>query len=426
MHTPHVFRQGQLYRLEAGREEGDNNYIDVKGLGSVVLHLTGEDGSDVKITLSKCFYLPKLSRNLLSVRCLREKGVKSDLSTYIDRAVIHKGCMRVKSEENLINKLYMFKTKRINTPTESAYIGVSSKPISLWHMRCGHLGYQNIARLVSRGKAHGLQVPKLDLTDFPVCDVCQRSNQQRASFKDTHTRHATRVNELIYTDVKGAIEVPSFGGKLYVLVFVDDFSGFVTTYLLENKSEALDRFKEYVIAAETKHNRPVQSVNSDNGGEFISSEWIRYCNDKGIYRRPTSPYTPEQNGSAEVRFKVLFRKVRALLIGAQLPKQFWGEALLTATVLNNISPLRRANVTPYERWHGKEPDYSNLRVFGSLAYTYVTETHSKRLQMTAIPGKRKTLDNRSIRGIFVGRYEGVARTSLRYQQDSYYLSCNVR
>jgi len=43
---------------------------------------------------------------------------------------------------------------------------------------------------------------------------------------------------------------------------------------------------------------------------------------KGI---ETNPYSPEQNGSAEVRFRVLFRKVRALLIDAQLPKQYWGK-----------------------------------------------------------------------------------------------------
>jgi transposase InsO family protein len=385
---------------------GNNKYVAVEGIGAAVLNFTGEDGKNVKMTLSKCFYLPAMTRNLLSVRCLREKGVLSDFGTFVDRAVIHKDRMRIKSMENTFNKLYVFKTSTINTPAESAYIGVGSQSMELWHSRCGHLSYQNIAKLVSRGRARGLRVAKRDLVDFPVCDVCERSNQQRASFKRTYTQHATQVNELVYTDIKGPVEVPTFSGKRYVLVFVDDFSGFVTTYLLAHKSEALTRFKEYVVAAETKHNLPVRGVNSDNGGEFISPAWTAYCKSKGIHCRGTTTYTPEQNGSAEVRFRVLFRKVRTLLIGAQLPKQFWGEALLTATLLNNISPLRRADITPYERWHGKEADYSNLRVFGSLAYTYVTPTHPKRLELTAVPGKRKTLDNRGIRGIFVGYAEG--------------------
>ncbi|GMF23507.1 unnamed protein product [Phytophthora fragariaefolia] len=264
--------------------------------------------------------------------------------------------------------------------------------MQLWHSRCGHLGYQNIAKLVSRGRAHGLHGLKRDLAEIPVCDACERSNLQRASFKRTYTQHATQVNELVYTDIKGPIEVPTFSNKCYVLVFVDDYSGFVTTFLLARKSESLAPFKEYVVAAETKHNVPVQAVNSDNGGKFISPDWIAYNTSKGIHVRSTTPYTPEQNGSAEVRFRVLFRKVRALLIGAQLPKQFWGEARLTATLLNNISPLRRAEVTPYELWHRKESDYSNLRVFG-ISSVHLRHTNTFKATQANLHS-RKTEDTR--------------------------------
>jgi hypothetical protein len=147
--------------------------------------------------------------------------------------------MRVESEENAANRLYVFKTTNFNTSPETDYIAVGTKPISLWHLRCGLLGYPNLATLVSRGRALGLQIAKRVLADFPVCDVCERSDQQRASFKNTFTRHASQVNELFFTDIKGPIEVPSVGQKRRALVFVDDFSGFVTTHLLVHKSEAL-------------------------------------------------------------------------------------------------------------------------------------------------------------------------------------------
>ncbi|OWZ13148.1 Gag-pol Polyprotein [Phytophthora megakarya] len=41
-------------------------------------------------------------------------------------------------------------------------------------------------------------------------------------------------------------------------------------------------------------------------------------------------------------------------------------------------------------------------VLGSIAYTYTTETYAKSLQATATPGRRKPLNNRSLRGVFVG------------------------
>ncbi|OWZ06506.1 LOW QUALITY PROTEIN: Integrase, catalytic core protein [Phytophthora megakarya] len=172
----------------------------------------------------------------------------------------------------------------------------------------------------------------------------------------TNIEHAKQVNGLVFTDLKGAIEVDSFGRKRYVHLIVDDWSGYITVSLLRHKSEALQRFQEYVAQAENNHGRGIIAVNPDNEGEFISPAWIAYCNKKGIVRRTTTPRTPEQNGSAEVRFRVLFRKVRSMLIAAQLPKQFWGEAVHASVYVANRSPLQRSEVTPFERWHEPIPE----------------------------------------------------------------------
>ena len=43
----------------------------------------------------------------------------------------------------------------------------------------------------------------------------------------------------------------------------------------------------------------------------------------------------------------------------------------------------KENETPYERWYGKKPDVSHLRVFGCVAYAHVPE------------GERRKLDNKS-------------------------------
>lgn len=43
----------------------------------------------------------------------------------------------------------------------------------------------------------------------------------------------------MYTDVKGPIEVPTFGGKRYVQVIVNDCSGFITAHLMASKNETV-------------------------------------------------------------------------------------------------------------------------------------------------------------------------------------------
>ncbi|PKI57103.1 hypothetical protein CRG98_022497 [Punica granatum] len=62
---------------------------------------------------------------------------------------------------------------------------------------------------------------------------------------------------------------------------------------------------------------------------------------------------------------------------ASLPTRFWGECVSTAIHLINITPTPiLGNNSPHEVLFGKPPNYSNLRVFGSLCYAH-TRTKDK-------------------------------------------------
>ena len=83
--------------------------------------------------------------------------------------------------------------------------------------------------------------------------------------------------------------------------------------------------------------------------------------------------------------------VRAMLHHGKLPLCLWAEAVSTAVYLRNRSPTSSfKGVTPYERWYGLKPDVEHLRIFGCSV-------------MVHIPGeKRRKLDKKSFKGIFVG------------------------
>jgi hypothetical protein len=102
---------------------------------------------------------------------------------------------------------------------------------------------------------------------------------------------------------------------------------------------------------------------------------------------------------AEVRFRILFAKVRTMLIDASLPKQFWTFAFRVAVYTYNRTLCQTTNCTPFELWLDYPPDVSNLRWFGCLCYALVPNTIN---MATGNQQKRKKLDVRSIRGIFVG------------------------
>lgn len=54
-----------------------------------------------------------------------------------------------------------------------------------------------------------------------------------------------------------------------------------------------------------------------------------------------------------------------MLHDSSLPSFLWGEAVRHATYLKNRSPTRALDgKTPYEVFHGKKPDISNLHPWG--------------------------------------------------------------
>jgi transposase InsO family protein len=80
-----------------------------------------------------------------------------------------------------------------------------------------------------------------------------------------------------------------------------------------------------------------QCVRTDNGGEFMG-DFKRYCISNGIRHERSVPKTPQHNGVAERMNRTIVERVRTMLSHAKLPKSFWGETLMTAVDLINLSP----------------------------------------------------------------------------------------
>lgn len=163
--------------------------------------------------------------------------------------------------------------------------------------------------------------------------------------------------------------------------------------MLKTKDEAFGRFRDWLVATENKCENKLKHLRTDNGLEFVSSEFNDFCKARGITRHMTVKHTPQQNGVAERMNRTLLERVRCMLISAGLPKTFWGEAISTAAYLINRSPSSAIDLkTPAEKWYGKPADYKNLRVFGCQAYAHI---------------KQDKLEPRALKCIFIGYPEGV-------------------
>ena len=140
------------------------------------------------------------------------------------------------------------------------------------------------------------------------------------------------------------------------------------------------KFVEWKALVEKSTSKRLKVLRSDNGGEYLSSEFRDYLSREGIRHELTIPKTPQQNGVAERMNRTLVESVRSMLIDAHLPHKFWAEALSTAVYLRNRSPTKAVeDKTPYEAWSGGRPNVKHLRVFGCIAYAHVPKDERKKL-----------------------------------------------
>ena len=82
----------------------------------------------------------------------------------------------------------------------------------------------------------------------------------------------------------GPIEVQSYKGDRYIMLFVDDYSRMMIVMFLKQKSDAFQMFKWYLVRVEKETRKSLKFLRSDRGGEFTSREFEEFCNDKGIKR----------------------------------------------------------------------------------------------------------------------------------------------
>ena len=116
----------------------------------------------------------------------------------------------------------------------------------------------------------------------------------------------------------------------------------------------------------------IKTLQTDNGGEYVSTYFTRYLKSRGIHHQMTIPYTPEQNGVAERTNRTIVEKAHCMLHAREMQPHFWAEAVSTAVYLKNRSPTKAlSNITPEEAWTGKKPSIAHLRSFGCKAYMHV-------------------------------------------------------
>ncbi|KAL4036909.1 hypothetical protein IC575_000487 [Cucumis melo] len=360
---------------------GNGDYISVKGKGTIAI-------ASCKGTkhIQDVLFVPDINQNLLSVGQLIEKGFKVTFE--------NEYCLIKDAANQDIFKVKMKgKSFSLNPLEEEQSVLLSKKMKRLWQK----------SRSLSSSR---LQLTELAL-DFPKlseeissCKACHLESKIGSHFP-SHLGEPLKIAAHSH-GCCGPRENTFFKRRLYYIAFIDDFTRMCWIFFLKFKSEVAHVFWKFKARVENESGCKIQMVRSDNGKEYVSAEFDKFCEDSGIKHQLTAPYTPQQNGVSERRNRYIMEMTRCMLHEKSLPKKFWARRNTAVFLQNRLPTKALKEKTPFEAWYGYKPSLKFLKVFGCLCFTHVPQS------------KRDKLDRRASPGVFIG-YSSISKAYKIFQ-----------
>src|ERR1041384_3664944 len=100
---------------------------------------------------------------------------------------------------------------------------------------------------------------------------------------------------------------------------------------------------------QTQFQKQIRILRSDNGGEYVNATLNQFFQEKGIIHQTTCSHTPQQNGVAERKNRLILEMTRAMILESKTPVFLWPEAIATSVYLINRLPTKILSIqTPLD------------------------------------------------------------------------------
>ncbi|GJX93982.1 retrovirus-related pol polyprotein from transposon TNT 1-94, partial [Tanacetum coccineum] len=332
------------------------------------------------------------SKSLFSTYKAYDGGINVVFGSNLKGKITGKGSEIIKDGKiigNGIRKNGLYVMKLGNKSQDKLCLATVVDNSTLWHRRLGHANMRLIQSLSSKELVRNL--PKLKC-DKHFCDACKFRKQAHASHKAKNMVSTKRCLELLHMDLFGPSAIKSYGGNLYTLVVVDDYSRYTWTRFLKTKNEAFEKFEILSRKIQNQLGSSIIAIRTDHGREFDNEvQFGAYCDAQGITHNFSAPRTPQSNEVVERKNKTLQEMSRTMLNEQSVPQKFWCNVVDTSTyILNRILIRPILGKTPYEIFRGRKPSLEYFKVFGSKFFILNTKDYLTKL------------DLKSYKGVFLG------------------------
>lgn len=354
------------YQEEVPVRVGNGGLIYGKGSGNIdVISFVGN--KKVNATIYDVLYVPEINTNLFSAGQADERGLTHQGSKGKIRFM--KGSKVLATGEKVTGNLYRM---NLRVPIK-ANIAKKERTIEEWHEVLGHPSVVKLQEMEKKGSVDGFKI--VAKASSEGCGPCQLGKGHKASHCESERTRADDILHRVHIDLVGPITPPSMSGSRYFMLLRDEYSSYTYVRFFSHKSHVLNSIRNFVSEVTTSTQKKVKIIRSDNGTEFKNQGMKVFCEFEGIQQEFSAPNTPEQNGEVERANRTILETARSMCQASKLPLSVWAEAVNSAVYLRNRVPNKRTGEkTPYELFHGRKPDLSNLMKFGQEVFVL---DHSK-------------------------------------------------
>ena len=132
--------------------------------------------SGLVLNLNNCYYVPSLSKNIISISCLVEQGFE----IFINKS---KGCSIYLNDMlyclgKIVNRIYNLDNKKeIHNVNTKRLKTNNLKPSYLWHCRLGHINETRMSKLHKEGS-----LGSFDYESYETCESCLLGKMTKSPF----------------------------------------------------------------------------------------------------------------------------------------------------------------------------------------------------------------------------------------------------
>ncbi|KAM2874298.1 hypothetical protein COP2_017588 [Malus domestica] len=355
---------------------GNGTGLSIHNIGSATIQTNNHS-----LLLNKILHVPRIARNLLSVKqlCADNKSwfICDESQFFVQdkrtREIVYHG----KSKPEELFHIPVVPQKRgvqVSSSNPAAYLGKAIKS-EVWHQRLGHPTQEIMSSMLQKSKISGYIDDK-----HTICVPCIQGKMSRTPFP-VRSNTCTFPFEKIHSDTWGPSPVKSLEGYRYYVTLIDEYTRYVWIFPMSNKSDVFTIFVRFYNFVLTQFGKHIKSLQTDGGGEYVSHRFTSFLAQKGIVQCISCPYTPQQNGMAERKHRHIVETAITLLNTAGLTPEFWYFACAHSVFLINRMPCKTLLMcSPYQCLYQKVPDVQSLKIFGSAMFPWLRPYNANKLQ----------------------------------------------